>query len=168
MNLEQLKKNGLKVGKNFRPIFDVFIDRSHTHHIEIGDDVTISSKASILAHDAAMLKHLGHVEVGKVKIGNKVFIGFGSIILPGTVIGDNCIIGAGSVVKGVFPEGTVISGNPAKVKMSLEEYKSKKRDVISSKPIFDSSYTYQKDMSDCMKDEMNEIIEDIGYIKVGK
>ena len=52
---------------------------------------------------------------GEVKIGNKVWIGTNSIILKDTIIGDNCIIAANSVVKGVFPENCLIGGNPAKV-----------------------------------------------------
>lgn len=50
-----------------------------------------------------------------MKIGNKVWIGTNSIILKDTIIGDNCIIAANSVVKGVFPENCLIGGNPAKI-----------------------------------------------------
>lgn len=60
-----------------------------------------------------------------VTIGNNVFIGTKAIILKGTTIGDNCIIGAGSVVKGVFPEGVVIAGNPAKVICTVKEFYEK-------------------------------------------
>ena len=48
-------------------------------------------------------------------IGNNVFIGINCIILSNTTIGDNCIIGAGSVLRGHFPENSVIAGNPAQV-----------------------------------------------------
>jgi serine acetyltransferase len=43
--------------------------------------------------------------------------------LPGTTVGDNCIIGAGSVVRGNFPENSVIVGNPAKVVMPISMQK---------------------------------------------
>jgi serine acetyltransferase len=46
-----------------------------------------------------------------------VFIGDNCTILPNTTIGDNCIVGAGSVVRGKFPENSVIIGNPAKIVM---------------------------------------------------
>ncbi|HOP59466.1 MAG TPA: acyltransferase, partial [Bacteroidales bacterium] len=60
---------------------------------------------------------------GKIKIGNNVFIGNNCTILPGTTVGDNCIIGAGSVVRGNFPENSVIVGNPAKVVMPMSVQK---------------------------------------------
>jgi serine acetyltransferase len=48
-------------------------------------------------------------------IRNNVFIGINCIILSNTSIGDNCIVGAGSVVRGHFPENSIIAGNPAQV-----------------------------------------------------
>lgn len=50
-----------------------------------------------------------------VSIGENVFIGTGSTVLMGTTIGDNCIVGSNSEVKGDFPRDSVIAGNPAKV-----------------------------------------------------
>lgn len=50
-----------------------------------------------------------------VKIGNCVWIGGGSIILPGVSIGDNCVIGAGSVVTKSIPANTIAFGNPCRV-----------------------------------------------------
>lgn len=51
----------------------------------------------------------------ETKIGNNVRIGSNSTILP-VNIGDNCIIGAGSVVTKDIPEGSIVYGNPAKIK----------------------------------------------------
>ena len=51
----------------------------------------------------------------KVIIGDNVFVGYNSIILPGTSIGKNSFVGAMSVVKGVFPDGALIYGSPARV-----------------------------------------------------
>ena len=50
-----------------------------------------------------------------VVIEDDVWIGSGSIILPGTKIHKGCVISSGSVVKGDFSEFTVIMGNPARV-----------------------------------------------------
>ena len=55
---------------------------------------------------------------GKIKVGDNVFIGINCTILPNTNIGNNCIVGAGSVVRGDFPDNSVIVGNPAKTIMS--------------------------------------------------
>jgi len=50
-----------------------------------------------------------------VVIGSNVFIGTGAIILSGTHLGDDCVVGAGAVVKGHFEGGVVLAGNPARV-----------------------------------------------------
>lgn len=50
-----------------------------------------------------------------VQIGEYTFIGASSVILAGTTLGKGCIVGAGSVVKGVFPDFSVVVGNPAKI-----------------------------------------------------
>jgi acetyltransferase-like isoleucine patch superfamily enzyme len=55
-----------------------------------------------------------------VHIGRSVWIGMNSIILKGTRIGDNSIIGAGSVVSGEIPANCVAAGNPAKIIRFLE------------------------------------------------
>lgn len=83
----------------------------------------VSVNVIVLTHDWSFLKRsnytpLDDVELHKrafasVKIGKNSFLGAGCIILPGTVIGDNCIIGAGAVVKGYVPDGAIMVGNPA-------------------------------------------------------
>ncbi|MDO4534475.1 MAG: DapH/DapD/GlmU-related protein [Clostridium perfringens] len=51
----------------------------------------------------------------KIIIGNNVWIGGNSTILPGVTIGDNSIIAAGSVVTSNVPKNVIVAGNPAKV-----------------------------------------------------
>lgn len=53
--------------------------------------------------------------LGGVKIGNDCWIGAKATILDGTVIGDHCIVAAGAVVKGVFPDNVIIGGVPARI-----------------------------------------------------
>lgn len=60
------------------------------------------------------------------KIGDNCFIGMNSIILMGAQIGDNVIVGAGSVVHGYIPNNVVIAGNPAKIICTLEEHYNKR------------------------------------------
>lgn len=57
---------------------------------------------------------VGYIK-GSVLIGAYTFIGAKSIIMPGTIIGKGCVIGAGSIVKGNFPDYSIIVGNPAKI-----------------------------------------------------
>lgn len=80
--------------------------------IEIGDNVMFSPNVLIYDHDHDFRAD-GGVKAGKyrtasVKIGNNVWIGANTVILRGTEIGDNCVIGAGCVVKGKYKEGSVI------------------------------------------------------------
>jgi maltose O-acetyltransferase len=53
-----------------------------------------------------------------VRIGSNVWIGGGAIVLPGVSIGDDAIVGAGSVVTRDVPPGTTVVGNPARVSKS--------------------------------------------------
>ena len=57
----------------------------------------------------------------QIHIGKRVWIGPGSIVLPGVTIGDNSVIGAGSVVTKDVPENVVVAGNPAKIIKNVNE-----------------------------------------------
>ena len=59
---------------------------------------------------------------GKIIVGNNVFIGVNTIILPGVEIGDNCIIGAGAVVTKSIPANQVWAGVPARYIKTIESY----------------------------------------------
>ena len=79
--------------------------------IEIGDNVMFSPNVLIYDHDHDF-RAAGGVKAGKyrtapVKIGNNVWIGANTVILRGTEIGDNCVIGAGCVVKGIISSNSV-------------------------------------------------------------
>lgn len=101
------------------------IDTLFPELIEIGDDFVSAPGSMILAHDASLLMHTGKYRVQKVKIGNKVFLGANSVILPGVTIGDNVIIGASTIVTKDIPSGVVVSGNPGRVVGYVEDYISK-------------------------------------------
>lgn len=158
-------KRGLVVGKNFKMLKEVIIDHSHTWHIEIGDDVTLAPRVHILAHDASTKNHLNYTRIGKVKIGNRVFVGAGSIILPGVTIGDNVVVGAGSVVTRDIPDGQVVAGNPARIICAIDKYIAKKRDEMNIFPCFGEEYTLRENVTVDMKNEMNiKMKGKIGYI----
>ncbi len=94
--------------------------------VEIGDNARITSGTEFITHDGGVHCFQGEIGggiFGKITIGNNVFIGTNSIILLNTTIGNNCIVGAGSVVRGQFPDDSVIVGNPAKVIMKLSVQK---------------------------------------------
>ncbi len=59
---------------------------------------------------------------GKIKIGNNVYIGNNSLIMPGVTIADDVMIGAGSVVTKSVPKGKIVAGNLAKEICTIEEF----------------------------------------------
>jgi carbonic anhydrase/acetyltransferase-like protein (isoleucine patch superfamily) len=66
---------------------------------------------------------------GAIEVGDNVFIGHGATILPGTSIGDNCVIGARSLVKGVVDSDSVYAGVPARKIRTLAEYSARMREA---------------------------------------
>lgn len=121
-HIGKLYKRGLRTGKNFKRMGGVIIDPSHCYHITIGDNVVLAPRVHILAHDASTGIFFGKTRAANVVIGNQVFIGAGSIILPGVHIGNRVIIGAGSIVTKDIPDNSVAAGNPAKVICSIDDY----------------------------------------------
>lgn len=126
-HLDKLIKHGLKVGKNFHRMGGVSIDATHCYHITIGDNVTLAPRVQILAHDSSTMMFLGKTRAANVNIGDNVFVGAGSIILPGVHIGNRVIIGAGSIVSKDIPNNSVAAGNPAKVLCPIDVYLAKEK-----------------------------------------
>lgn len=55
------------------------------------------------------------IDTMSIELGNRIWIGENVVILQGTKLGDGCIVGANSVVKGIFPENCILAGTPAKI-----------------------------------------------------
>lgn len=132
--INYLKNKGMKIGKNLLipDIHSIVIDETRPWLVNIGDDVVITSGVTILTHgyDLTVLrKYYGELygSSGKVVIGNNVFIGVKSTILKGVTIGNNVIIGANSLVNKDIPDNCVVAGNPARVIMTLDEYREKRK-----------------------------------------
>jgi galactoside O-acetyltransferase len=110
------------IGKNFYSNFNLtMVDDCD---ITIGDDVLIAPNVTLCAGT-----HPVNPEIRKYKaqynlpisIGNNVWIGSNSVVLPGVTIGDDSINGAGSVVTKDIPSGVVAVGNPCKVMREISE-----------------------------------------------
>jgi maltose O-acetyltransferase len=87
--------------------------------VTIGDRTQIGPAVQILAadHPRDAAERASGLEFGRpVRIGRNVWIGGGAIILPGVTIGDDALIGAGSVVTRDVPAGATAFGNPARVR----------------------------------------------------
>jgi acetyltransferase-like isoleucine patch superfamily enzyme len=91
--------------------------------VRIGNDCLIGSSVSIADcdfHDINPACRRRSQGVKKpVCIGNNVWLGTGAVILKGAVIGDNCVVGAMSVVTKSIPANSVAAGNPARIIRSL-------------------------------------------------
>ncbi len=140
-DLDNLIKRGLVVGKNFKRMGGVIIDPSHCWHISIGDNVTLAPRVHIIAHDTSTKTFLNYTRVANVSIGNNVFIGAGTIVLPGVAIGSNVVIGAGSVVSRDIPDNSVALGTPARVVKTIDEYLSAEKAKMNSENVFGEEYT---------------------------
>ena len=162
---EKLIKMGLQVGKNFRRLNGVILDPSHCWLITIGNNVTIAPRAHILAHDASTKDFLNYTKIGKVKIGNNVFIGAESVILPNISIGDNVVIGANSTVTKDIPSNSVYAGNPAKFICTIEEYIEKNKVRMKDCPVYSGEYTLRENIdSEKKKKMMDELEGKIGFV----
>lgn len=106
--------------------------------VEIGNDVLVASKVFISDTNHGCYKgektdspdtspNKRKTVTEPVKIGSNVWIGENVVIMAGSAIGDGCIIGANAVVKGIFPENSMIAGVPAKI---IRKYDSSIRSWI--------------------------------------
>jgi maltose O-acetyltransferase len=164
IDIERLKADGLIVGKNFNTQHGVIVDPGHCWLIEIGDNVTLAPRVHILAHDASTKIPLGYTKIGKVTIGNNVFIGASTIVLPNTKIGDYVIVGAGSLVSHDLPSGGVYCGNPCVKIADYDEWIASQRKRIDNSPKYDSSYVIGN-ITDEKKQQMKaELEKGIGFI----
>jgi maltose O-acetyltransferase len=97
----------------------VILDVVDVVDVVIGERTQIGPAVQILAadHPRDAATRASGLEFGRpVRIGRNVWIGGGAIILPGVTIGDDAVIGAGSVVTRDVPAGTAAFGNPARVR----------------------------------------------------
>ena len=100
----------MDIGKNSRISWTTHLDKSiNPKGILIGNQTLITREVIILAHDVCRRIK------AKTKIGDNCFIGVRTIILPGVSIGNEVIIGAGSVVTKNVPSNCIVAGNPAKI-----------------------------------------------------
>lgn len=109
---------------------------SEPYLISMGDHVEVSGNVTFITHDGAVWvlreKHPDLDVFGRITIGNNVFIGRSSILLPGSQIGDNCVIGAGALVKGKCEPNGIYAGVPARRICDFDDYE--RRSVAASVP----------------------------------
>ena len=134
--IKALRRQGMDI--KGQPIYigaTTSFDGKDYSRIHLSDQVVISSDVRLLTHDYSLSR--AFVASGKklerevytlrdIYIGENSFIGTKSIIMPGTTIGRNVIIGAGSVVRGKIPDNSIVIGNPAQVVGNTIEWAKRK------------------------------------------
>lgn len=131
-----LISNGLKIGKNVTIMRKAWIDPNYPYLISIGNNCSISKGVRLIAHDATAYKFLGATRIGKIDIKDNCFIGENAIILPGTTIGPNVIVAAGSMVNKDIPPNSCVAGNPARVYAKFDEFIETTKKRIEERPNF--------------------------------
>lgn len=92
--------------------------------ISVGRDCLLSYRVTIVDHFHVIGPGIAPVRSGvtdgkPVQIGDKCFIGCGAAIMPGVTLGENCVVGANSVVTKSFEAGSVVAGAPARLVRKL-------------------------------------------------
>lgn len=121
-----LKRQGVTF--NGRPNYiasSAYLDGQGLKKISIGAEAVISREAMLLTHDYSIETALHSIGLGTddrsihinepISIGNNSFVGARATLLPGSSVGNNCIVGSCAVVKGRIPDNSIAVGCPAKV-----------------------------------------------------
>jgi acetyltransferase-like isoleucine patch superfamily enzyme len=116
--------------------------------ISIGNHCTITSGVVFITHDGSTWLHRDkkgrRYYYAPIEVGNDVFIGINSIIMPGVKIEDKVIVAAGSVVTKSVPSGVVIGGNPAKIIGNYDELERKRLETFISDIDLDKSLNFKE------------------------
>tara|TARA_B110001469_G_scaffold117373_1_gene123288 strand:- start:7061 stop:7585 length:525 start_codon:yes stop_codon:yes gene_type:complete len=128
--LAYARRLGVRVGDGCRLVsVSKMTFGSEPYLVALGDHVEVAAEVSFLTHDGGawiFRDQLPDLDIfGNIVVGNNVFIGRRVILLPGSRIGNNCVIGAGAVVKGTLIEGGVYAGVPARRLGAIDSYKDK-------------------------------------------
>lgn len=109
---------GLFIGNN--SAFGRYTEFGAAGGIQIGNDViggsyiSFHSENHVFDDSSKLIREQGVTSKG-IKIGNNVWIGAKVTFLDGSIIGNNCVVAAGAVVNGIFPDNVVLGGVPAKI-----------------------------------------------------
>lgn len=157
--VKRYRAKGVTIGENTE-LYNTKIDNLRPFLVSIGSNTLITG-ARILTHDASTKKALGYTKIGKVQIGDNVFIGINSIILPNVTIGNNVIVGAGTVVAKDIPDNTVAVGNPMQFVGNYDDNVARNRKKCETAPKFEINYK----MTEAEKADMKQKLEgSVGYL----
>lgn len=139
--IKYLRELGAIVGDGTRFLCDLSTFGSEPYLIEIGSDCLITHGCRFITHDGGVkvLNSANYFngkkmdKMGRIKIGDNVYMGNYATILPNVTVGDNVIIGINSIVTKDVPSNCVVAGIPARVICTLQEYydKNSKKGVFT-------------------------------------
>lgn len=102
---------GMGVGEQTAFALMVMVDVFFPERIHVGDNSVIGYNTTILTHEYLIDEY----RIGDVRIGSNVMIGANTTILPGVIIGDHAVVGAGTVVHKDVEPYSFVAGNPLQV-----------------------------------------------------
>lgn len=121
---------GAKVGKDCFIGYEVWVDMTNTHLVEMEDHVHVANRCLLLCHQRDLVDYrvgddyakLPYIK-RKIVLKKGCLIGMNSMIMPGVTIGEGAIVGAGSLVTKDIPAWSIATGRPAKVVKHIEARK---------------------------------------------
>lgn len=121
------RRLGVKVGQGCRILSNRF--GTEPFLIEIGDRVMLSGYVNFVNHDGSgwLIKDERgrRYSYRRIRIGNDVFVGAHTVILPGVSIGNRVVVGAGSILTRSVPDNCVVAGNPARFITSYDAFEAR-------------------------------------------
>ena len=167
-SVDRLVAEGLELGSGTFIARNVYLDPGHPWLITIGEESGLSPGVIVMAHDASMKRHMGFTRIARVVIGKRVFVGAGAIILPGSRIGDDSIVGAGAVVRGGVPPDSLVVGNPGKVVADMKSVAEWHHQAATQGPSWPhEGWTIGRGITDARKREQREALANgiSGYLE---
>jgi maltose O-acetyltransferase len=158
-SIDWLRKHGARIGNDVE-LIDFSCSAKDASCLQIGNHVTLTG-VMCLTHDASLKRFIGNDcnKIGRVVIGDNVFIGKRVVILPNVHIGNNVVVVVGSIVTHDIPDGSVAVGNPARVICTIEEFKNKHIKNMEAHP--NLVYKNAKKRFEMTPDELYEFNEKI-------
>ncbi len=115
--IARLRARGVRIGEECWVLTEAF--STEPYLVELGRHVAVAGGVQFITHDGSVwLRREQRPEVqhfGRIVVGDNTFIGHEAIVLPGTTLGRDCIVGAGSVVRGEIPDNSLVIGNPGRI-----------------------------------------------------
>lgn len=163
VSVARLVAAGLDLGRDVFIARGAYLDRGRPWLISIGDESVIAPFAVVLAHDASMRIQLGYARLAPVVIGKRVFIGYGAIVLPGSRIGDDSIVGAGAIVHGEVPPRSLVVGDRSMVIEDIDPILDRHRQAIAQSPTWPpEGWTRYSGITEAGKRAQQEALADGG------